>query len=286
MSSTTGWVGSDGAAVARLDLRKWALIAGAMAGCCDNRQTSSRQWSEATCAKGLPACGGARRRMMLGLTIEVLGVLMALVGASAAGAETVTQTFPYTGTQETFTVPAGVTSLAVTAIGGKGGTPELPELEHPTKEEGIGATVTANLAVNPGDVLDLIVAGDGADGHCDDVCPTPGPAAGGFGGGGESPKGSEYTGSGGGGATSVTDSTTASLLLVAGGGGGSGSRFGLAAGGAAGSAGQNSVCEGYSSPFHILEGGGAGTSVAGGMGGISPAPCGASASGGDGQSFF
>ncbi len=216
--------------------------------------------------------------MMLGLTMAVLGVLIALVGASTAGA--VTQTFDYTGTQETFTVPAGVTSLAVTAIGGKGGTPEAPQ---PTHEGGIGATVTANLAVNPRDVLDLIVAGDGANGHCDDLCPNPGPSAGGFGGGGESPEGhTEFTGSGGGGATSIRDSE--GLLLVAGGGGGSGSRFGNAAGGAAGSAGENSVCDGEFGGRYVLEGGGAGTSVAGGMGGISF--CNASSSGGDGQSFF
>ena len=45
------------------------------------------------------------------------GVLAMLVGASPAGAETVTQTFTYTGAEQTFTVPSGISSVHVTATG-------------------------------------------------------------------------------------------------------------------------------------------------------------------------
>jgi hypothetical protein len=68
-----------------------------------------------------------------------------------ANAAAVTTTVEFTTVgAETFTVPAGVTSLSIVAIGGGGGGAIL-------RPGGHGALVTSTLAVSPGQVLDLVV---------------------------------------------------------------------------------------------------------------------------------
>ncbi|MDO7854048.1 glycine-rich protein, partial [Hymenobacter convexus] len=111
-------------------------------------------------------------------------------------------TFAYTGGVQTYTVPAGVTSLAVDMAGASSG--------------GGGGRVQATLAVTPGQVLTVVVGGAGTAG------------AGGYNGGGAS----TYQ-DGGGGASDIRAGGTAltNRVLVAGGGGGSGD---FAAGGAGG----------------------------------------------------
>src|SRR3954452_10095115 len=77
---------------------------------------------------------------------------------SAAGAAPVTKKFSFTGAEQSFVVPAGVTSMHVTAIGGKGGKgSQTPAVG------GFGSGVNADGAVPPGDVVKVVVAGNGGD---------------------------------------------------------------------------------------------------------------------------
>ncbi len=123
--------------------------------------------------------------------------------------------FHFTGNTQNFVVPAGVTSITITAKGGDGGSATGGVVAFPG---GGGGSVTATFSVNPGDNIRIIVGGIGGSGE---------------------------DGGGGGGGTAVINSTTGTLLLVAGGGGGatngaSGGNASTTAGsGAGGSAGAN-----------------------------------------------
>jgi Glycine rich protein len=168
---------------------------------------------------------------------------MAMLGIATASAMAVTQEFGYTGSEQTFTVPAGVTNLHVLAIGGHGG--------KAGQQGGAGAEVEGEFSVKPGQILFVEVGGDGGAGSM--------PSAGGFNGGGEGA-------GGGGGASDIRANPREeglfpdSRLIVAGGGGGAGT-FGSEGAGEGGPAGQ----PGQSIPNN--EGGGAGTAVEGGPGG-------------------
>jgi len=152
------------------------------------------------------------------------------------------QEFGFTGGEQTFTVPAGVTSVHVVAVGGRGGS-----------SGGVGgaaAQASGNLTVTPGQTLYLEVGGNGRS----------------LGGGGFN--GGAAGAAGGGGASDVrTVSHTAASslehrLLVASGGGGGGA-LGESAPGTGGSAGSAGTAEGNG----FCEGGGAGKSNEGGAGG-------------------
>lgn len=139
-----------------------------------------------------------------------LGVLVGLVGASAASAVVVEETFKYTGAEQTFTVPAGVTSIHVVATGAAGGT-----ASDGGTPGGRGAVVSGNLSVKPGRLY-IEVGG-------------PGGGAGGFNGGGSGGTGGfgQFLSGGGGGASDVREvsngdanSLQSRLLIAAGGGGG------------------------------------------------------------------
>jgi hypothetical protein len=165
----------------------------------------------------------------------VLGILLVISApAAAATATTATQTFSTPGSHS-FVVPVGVSSVDISAIGAAGGPCGFPG--------GSAAAVSATVAVEPGEVLTVEVAGSG--GTCNPVAA----AAAGVGGGGQ---GGIFAG-GGGGASSVT-SGGSPLIVAAGGGGASGYEFA----GNAGAPGQ-AANEGT--------GGGAGTVTAGGAGG-------------------
>ena len=143
--------------------------------------------------------------------------LCLIAGAGVARADLVT--FLPTGGEQTFTVPAGVTSIHMVAIGGRGGDGAPRGDELPGGTGGFGAIVSADISVTPGQLLYVEVAGNGADA-------TSG-GAGGFNGGGEGGEASE-TGGGGGGASDVrlgpraAGTSLSSRLIVAGGGGGGG----------------------------------------------------------------
>lgn len=103
-------------------------------------------------------------------------------------------TFNYTGATEEFVVPANVYSLSITATGGSGGTGNMGET---IAAGGLGAEASAVFTVNPGDILTVAVAQNGANGTF------------------------SSTGGGGGGGSFVVGPGGV-LLLSAGGGGGGG----------------------------------------------------------------
>ena len=112
--------------------------------------------------------------------------------------------YAYTGSQQTFVVPAGVSTITIKAWGAQGG----------TANGGLGGYSTGNLSVSQGQTLFLYVGGQGATGQ-----------TGGFNGGGTGgydTNGGGTIGSGGGGASDVRTGTIGlgNRVLVAGGGGG------------------------------------------------------------------
>ena len=148
--------------------------------------------------------------------------------------------FAYTGAAQTYTVPAGVTSLLVDMAGAAGG-----PIDRSTTGQGLGGRVQATLAVVPGQVLTILVGGAGSA------------KTGGYNGGGGN---TNY--GGGGGASDIRQGGTdlASRVLVAGGGGGGGAYFGAGnGGGLIGAAGRNT---------QPGTGGGGGTQTVGGPGGV------------------
>jgi hypothetical protein len=171
----------------------------------------------------------AARSELLALA-SVLFVLAAFTGTSARAA---TATFSFTGDEQRFTVPAGVTSLHVVAVGGSGGS----GLMHPG---GSGATAAADVPVVAGQLLFIEVGGNGGSASAGTT------SLGGFNGGGN---GGPFGGSGegGGGASDVrilsspAAGSPASRLIVAGGGGGS---TNWASGGAAGAMGEGGFAAG------------------------------------------
>jgi hypothetical protein len=169
------------------------------------------------------------RRLLVALVgasmICALGFWVALSEANGASASAgATTTFTFTGGEQLFEVPDGVTSLEVVAVGGKGSNTQG------MVAGGFGAVATGKLAVAPGQILFIEVGGNGGG-------PTPisggyEGGVGGFNGGGAGGLGSESGGGGGGGGTDIrtiskagTGDTLGSRLIIAGGGGGGGAVF-------------------------------------------------------------
>jgi hypothetical protein len=183
----------------------------------------------------------ARKGVWTSLVAVVCAVGL-LAGAGSALAET--KTFGFTGAEQKFPVPAGVTSVHVVAVGSEGGKTAF------SPSGGAGAIVSGDLTVTPEQVLYVEVGGVT------------------FNGGGSA----GFRGGDGGGASDVrTESRTEAntlksrLLVAAGGGGGgySGCTPGGGAGGNAEERGHDASCgEG---PFG--GGGGPGTSTKPGAGG-------------------
>ncbi|MBL0202617.1 MAG: hypothetical protein IPP81_21425 [Chitinophagaceae bacterium] len=120
-----------------------------------------------------------------------------------------TQTFNFTGGIQTFTVPAGVTSVFLQSWGAQGGSGATGGNATSGGAGGLGGYAEGNLAVVPGQVLNIFVGGQGA---------TP---TGGFNGGAN---GGSTNAGGGGGASDVRAGGTAEAnrVITAGGGGGGG----------------------------------------------------------------
>lgn len=188
-------------------------------------------------------------------TFCVIGMALLISASCASTASAATQTFLYTGTEQSFKVPAGVTAVGVVAIGGSGGRGAGPG-------GGLGgepAEVSGNLPVTPGETLYVEVGGNGLDAS---------PAIGGFGGFNGGGNGADQAG-GGGGASDVRiqsrpsgDSPFSlnSRLIVAAGGGGGGAGTGASAGGNGGSAGSDG------GTANGATGGAAGSTTGGGTG--------------------
>ncbi len=155
------------------------------------------------------------------------------------------QTFNYTGSVQTWTVPPCVTSITITAAGADGG----------GAAGGNGAVLSGTLAVTPGQVFQINVGGSGGTGA----------GSGGYNGGGngEGANSAANQSGGGGGATSMSVSPfgLANRIIVAAGGGGFGGGTTDAAGGAGGCA------TGTTGVASFGGGGTGGTQSAGGTGG-------------------
>jgi len=183
-----------------------------------------------------------------------------LAGAGVSVATARADSFGFTGGEQAFVVPAGVTAVQIDATGAPGGNGCM------TTTGGEGATITANFAVSPGSVLYVEVGGAGGPGFASGICSATA-TGGGFNGGGA---GGAVGGGGGGGASDVrtvpaaTPSPLGSRLIVAAGGGGAGS-FGSNGGNAGNTAGG-------------AGGGGAATLIAGGAAGTTT--CGTAATAG------
>jgi len=163
-----------------------------------------------------------------------LGGLFVATGSTGAAGDTTTQsqTFAFTGAEQAFVVPAGVTSITVTVSGAQGGDGSGctiggdPFCGTPGVG-GNGATVTGTVAVTPGETLRVFTGGAGVDATpANDT--TGDPSVGGDGGFGlgHGGAGNESVvvgaGGGGGGASAILRGTTP-IAVAAGGGGGGGS---------------------------------------------------------------
>ena len=158
----------------------------------------------AACAPYPPDTAGGQRRcwqradFLAAVTVAAgsgPAALAATAGPSCASG-VCSVTFATPGIGQSFTVPAGVPSLSLTLYGAVGGENDTSDVAG-----GDGAKLTADLALNPGDGINIDVGGAGGT----PALPNP-DALGGVNGGGYS-----YGGGGGGGATDVTDSGRAGV---------------------------------------------------------------------------
>lgn len=179
------------------------------------------------------------------------GITPAASAGNSPGTEVITaytkvigkQSFAYTGANQTFTVPTGITSVTFKIWGAGGGGSD--------GSGGSGAYLKGTLAVTPGQVLVIVVGKGGSNS-----------AGAGYGGGGSS----TVNGGSGGGYSGIfnTSLSFANALAIAGGGGGGGyygdATYGGGGGATTGSNGGTAVT-GYTS-------GSGGTVSAGGAGGL------------------
>ena len=177
----------------------------------------------------------------------------------------VTQTFSYTGSNQTFTVPTGLTALTAYMWGAGGGGGYQGGWQQGFAGGGGGSAIgTINTT---GMTSLIIIVGQGGQGQDSNSSSTIYDAFGG-GGGNASTSDNRYTG-GGGGLSGIFNGsyTHANSLLIAGGGGGGGARntnSSTNSGGAGGGTdGQDGQCT-----FSTANAGKQGTQSAGGDGGV------------------
>ena len=158
---------------------------------------------------------------VVGVTSVIVVPLALASPAAAAGAICTPDTgytnclrYTYTGADDSFTVPAGVTSVAVKLWGAGGGGSQPGGPGSFNAGGGGGGFTTATVGVTSGATLSIMV---GEQGHSSGSATYGGGAAGGAGYNAYS-----SGGSGGGMSAVFSDSTDATPLLIAGGGGGSG----------------------------------------------------------------
>lgn len=224
--------------------------------------------------------GHRLRQVAIHLAIVVVVAAMAVAGGThvaladsgcVTSGNTVTCTYVFVpastnpsgtqsqGVEQTFTKPAGITAIDVTAVGGAGASGGASDVGGP------GAKVTATLSLpSASRILYIEVAGNGIQGS--------GPGSGGFNGGGNGGFGEALDGGGGGGASDIrtvsssdTTNTLSSRLLVAAGGGGGEGYPGAGTGGTGGAGGSGSSSGGIANGAPGTCGG----STCGGGGGTS-----------------
>ena len=175
-----------------------------------------------------------------------------------------TQTFTYTGSQQTFTVPSGVSTITIEAWGSRGGN----VTSYKAVEGGKGAYAKGDLNVNQGDILYVYVGGRGEDRLGNHVYGSCTLVNGGFNGGGSTKTRGNGTPGGGASDIRVGGNAFSNRIIVASGGGGS--AWNYAAGGAGGAlTGVNGTKSNGSGT-----GGGGGTQSAGGAVGLANEGCG------------
>jgi hypothetical protein len=135
------------------------------------------------------------------------GALPGLTGTSDGSASRYSRKLKYTGQEQTFKVPQGVTAIKILGFGAGGGGSSGGYGSESLG--GAGGRVKATLPVTPGEELNIFVGGQGS-------------TSGGYHGGGDG--GSGGYGGGGGGASDVRQGGDglADRVIVAGGGGGGG----------------------------------------------------------------
>ena len=212
-------------------------------------------------------------------TAGLLGMVATATG-SGAQAEPIAEFFDYTGEDQTYEVPAGVSCITTTVLGADGGDGWEFETDdfvdglgtaalEPGGAGGAGFTVTANLPVTPGEQLVLRVGEVGEDAGAED----PGQGGDGAGPGGDGGEGEGSEGGGGGGGSAVLRGTTPLVVAGGGGGGGAAGPNGVGGdggtGGATGEAGQDGEPANDEAPDEVIAGGGGGgTATAPGAGGV------------------
>jgi hypothetical protein len=143
-------------------------------------------------------------------------------GRAQNAAQTGSQTFKYTGTEQDFRIPSRVTQISVLALGA--GTPsEDGSPSGPFYTGSNGGLVQATISVKPGERVAVFVGGQGK------LSVLGGGGVGGFNGGGTGGVGIQYSyfydgGCGGGGASDVRlgGDRLKDRVIIAGGGGGPG----------------------------------------------------------------
>jgi hypothetical protein len=200
------------------------------------------------------------------------GLILGLFVNTAAFGQLVT-TYAYTGSLQTYTVPPGITSVQIETWGAQGQATTIESYAPSTG--GLGGYAKGNLAVTPGQVLNIYVGGRGVAG----ATSFNGGGIGGFGTPSDGMGG--HAGSGGGASdVRVGGVALANRVIVAGGGGGGGRDYvngscvpcGTGGNGGAGGAliGSDGVDPGlyfgsYGNPGSRGKGG---TGAAGGAGGV------------------
>ncbi len=161
------------------------------------------------------------KTLIMTRTFSFFNLLLVLFITSSNIVNGQTAIFNYTGTVQTYTVPAGVTCVTVDAQGASGGAVGPVTGGITATTPGNGGRVEATLTVVPGAVLDIKVGGVGADG-------TGAVALGGYNGGGNASPWSTvsptWTGGAGGGASDIRVAPygLVNRQIVAAGGGGAG----------------------------------------------------------------
>ncbi len=219
-----------------------------------------------------------------GRKFAAVGVVAALslpvtwvMGAGVASPG-VLASFGYTGAPQTWTVPAGMTSISVIArgAGGGGDTDSTPDPQTgvlpprgPLSVAGFGALTVADMPVIPGERLTITVGGHGANAS-DDVGAG---AGGGYNGGGLSGGGGAIPAGAGGGATDLRTGggDISNRVIVAAGGGGAGTNASLGQGQGGSGGGVTATAESGEIGFPHQNGdgapGGGASQTAGGTGG-------------------
>ncbi|MBX2906723.1 MAG: hypothetical protein KF744_11835, partial [Taibaiella sp.] len=171
-------------------------------------------------------------------------------------------TFNYTGSVQTYTVPSGVTLLAVDVCGAQGG-----NYSTTGNTGGKGGRAQGTISVSPGNTLYIYVGQQPVAGSCGSTSVVGGSNSGGGAQGGNGTTAGGCGGAGGGGASdirTVSGSTTTALnsrLIVGAGGGGSAWDCGENGGDGGGlTGGLGNDCGSYT----LTWGGGPGTQTAGG----------------------